>query len=745
MNPKLQTPGVVSRTVKSCLGMALFLSMHQFAFSEDALPDIGLGHDEELTEAFLANGVEQAGSLYRPRDYYIDDLAEALDYDPDKAFVFLRDEVGFDLYKGMLRGAGGTLAAGSGNAVDRALLLAELLEVMGYEVRFAYADLETETARKLLVNQRAMSPRHEVNPVFPSGAIARIEARWRRNDAWLREGLADTPLDSAANASLSEDLKQHVWVQARLSGNRWTDLDPSLADAQPGEALVEPRQFSLSTDTLDAHRVSLSVVAEESGSGGFNETPLLETEGRAVELQQTPIFVAFAKTNPTMGGVLASKLQGEFMMKPLLILGSDTLSGKSIPGSGLFAHSAEDSAVSEFFSDNSAGATALYLDITLHAPTGERLTRRRVLFDRVPPRLRAKGGPVDAKSLVPLPLLNDVPMVFHDVHQIMISTGGLNRHLAMVDLDQALGMSAASFGSDEPPSAGSLADALLPFAATNFAWLAGVEQVQSSMRQKENVRWFMERPHVYLRSVLQRPTPDGLMIGQVIDLLHDDVGVFSPSTDGPSRALQRVSYGALMAAVEAVTGEMTSAMTPGGGGETLSASMLTRFSPYRMQRQSLSEPGWYSAALADDLRNDLLVVTAGDLEEHRSWWSIDPRTGATRSRGFGGVGYTLLPRWFRLRLTSLSNNVYRINAAELNRWALETSRKTRLATPKQPTNYKGIFKSRAGRSAADEYLTTVDIGLTLATTVGEGLALAIGFQLLLITGMVTYGVVAGVY
>ena len=77
-------------------------------------------------------------------------LAEALRYDPQAAFAFVRDSIAFDPYPGVLRGAAGTLAARAGNAYDRALLLGALLDAMNVPHRFAFAALSDEAAAAVL-------------------------------------------------------------------------------------------------------------------------------------------------------------------------------------------------------------------------------------------------------------------------------------------------------------------------------------------------------------------------------------------------------------------------------------------------------------------------------------------------------------------------------------------------------------------------------------------------------------------
>jgi transglutaminase-like putative cysteine protease len=53
----------------------------------------------------------------------IEDVAARLGYDPDALFAFVRDEIHYEAYAGVLRGAKGTLWARAGNAADQAVLL----------------------------------------------------------------------------------------------------------------------------------------------------------------------------------------------------------------------------------------------------------------------------------------------------------------------------------------------------------------------------------------------------------------------------------------------------------------------------------------------------------------------------------------------------------------------------------------------------------------------------------------------
>jgi hypothetical protein len=67
--------------------------------------------------------------------------------DPQKSLEFIRTEIGWLPYRGVLRGAWGALQSRSGNSLDRSLLLAELVRGKN-KVRFARATLGANKREK---------------------------------------------------------------------------------------------------------------------------------------------------------------------------------------------------------------------------------------------------------------------------------------------------------------------------------------------------------------------------------------------------------------------------------------------------------------------------------------------------------------------------------------------------------------------------------------------------------------------
>jgi len=85
-------------------------------------------------------------------DQFIIDKAQELNNDANEIFAFVRDKIGYESYKGSLRGARGTLWSQAGNALDQASLLIALLRVSGIPAHYAQGTLSDPLAQQLILS-----------------------------------------------------------------------------------------------------------------------------------------------------------------------------------------------------------------------------------------------------------------------------------------------------------------------------------------------------------------------------------------------------------------------------------------------------------------------------------------------------------------------------------------------------------------------------------------------------------------
>jgi transglutaminase-like putative cysteine protease len=216
-----------------------------------------------------------------------------LGHDVAKLFAFVRDQVTYEPYSGVLRGARGALASRSANAIDKSLLLKGLLESSGYSCRIVTATLDEASAQKLV--RQFLSGNPLAGPLgeyliqsdspealrefsqktgLDEGKIAQFAADAQKQAALFQQQ-ADARSDDAAaylqqqaqrnNLKLGQDVqtwekqlvaraRHHAWVQVQLKDGQWTDLDASFADAQEGKVYAkvdeQPRDLSKERHTV---------------------------------------------------------------------------------------------------------------------------------------------------------------------------------------------------------------------------------------------------------------------------------------------------------------------------------------------------------------------------------------------------------------------------------------------------------------------------------------------------------------
>jgi hypothetical protein len=263
--------------------------------------------------------------------FEIDALSQRLGLDPATIFRFVRDEVRYEPYYGVLRGALGTLISHAGNSLDRSLLLAALLQKAGFEVEILRGTLDHDAAQALVTRvwepvhplPSAVPPLEALAPELgkalglePAKSLAVAEHMRSQNDAATKElttyvnGETDTLLRelTAAGATpglvtpndeLIAEAREHYWVHYRQTAREWTDLDPAFANSELGKSTT-PAEGHFSPGEIPEdryHHLRLTVTLRTGQTQGDHDTSMadsvmLDKDLRVADQQGADIILA---------------------------------------------------------------------------------------------------------------------------------------------------------------------------------------------------------------------------------------------------------------------------------------------------------------------------------------------------------------------------------------------------------------------------------------------------------------------
>jgi hypothetical protein len=186
------------------------------------------------------------------------------------AFSQVRDSYKLEVYPGCLKGPEGVRRDGSGSSLDRALLLSDMLERLGYKPRLANGRLSG------VALDRVAALAFGAGPVGES-AIEPV-------------GLYSFPQHGE---EIIETLRNHYWVQIE-GGEGWIDLDPTLPDSLPGQSLASMRKFYEKLPGFLHQRLEISVFCEFRIGTYQAQTRLLFFSGYTQDLLNEPVILLFA-------------------------------------------------------------------------------------------------------------------------------------------------------------------------------------------------------------------------------------------------------------------------------------------------------------------------------------------------------------------------------------------------------------------------------------------------------------------
>ncbi len=594
--------------------------------------------DELPTLSQIRDDTWAQAELLPESEWSIAALAEALHYDPQAAFAFVRDSIAFDPYAGVLRGAQGTLAARAGNSYDRALLLGALLDAMSVPYRFAFADLSDEDAAAVLA-------RASQSPTAPLGMAgialtttidaAALDQRARRDYARLLtalDGAIDgTPSDVPEQAL--EAVRHHAWIESAF-GSEWQDLDPTFEDAVAGSTLAPAASTADSMPMAAMQNVDLRMIAESLSNGVLSEQVVLERRFDAATAASSTVYLYFQPDATGLGATITDVLSGDVSWVPVLMVDSVTQTGSAFHvggrGSDVFGTATD-----------APELASLRLEVETSGPGLPPTMGERILLDRVPDELRG-AETIDVAQLWPLPEDDAGPFVMGQFHHLMVSTGGVDRR------DHALQRSASAdfIGRlqerEDLWDAYALPDLLWPAAAADEALVVASETALVPALEADGVfRAFVARPRATL-TTLGRDSVDAGAMAFATDLMIDDVALLPKGQAMPGEAARRqLWYGTLETALETqFTIGHAALLDPtnriSSGASLADGGALTLLRP----EDASTVPVGSSPVLRSALEGGSLVVTSGDPAASKAWWTIDPSTGETRSildPGLGGI------------------------------------------------------------------------------------------------------------
>ena len=622
------------------------------------------------------------------------DLAFDLAFEtPETIAAWVRDEIAYEPYRGLLRGPDGTLQAGAGNALDQAVLLARLLNDAGYSARIARATLPEAAAADLVATMTDRAPAEVSDPareeeVYDAlgatpDAVEALAADALATEAALRDRASDTTrwldglLAGAGIEVRSDDLadaldeaRDYAWVEYRLAdADPWARAHPVAPEGAGWTEGLEATEILEGDVPADLqHRFRFRAVIErrlgdelevEPVMGAW-ERPVANMNGVALTYSSTPD--GFMQDGVLQGTVQEAQEATEFVV-PIL-------NGTLAPGGQVFdllgntvdPAAAASSAAGVFQSvggmfgeatsalsgqEDAVALTAHWLEFTLIAPGGEETTHRRMIVDRIGAERRRTG---DVSG--PLKPMTDAEIYerMQATHTFMLSPGRYSRgyveeralealELTTDYLEQlAVARVEGATSVAEPP-------ADLGTAPTAVALLNLFRTFDGRAAAAQNVRTYRPAPALVVH------TASWTQPGTRADIVHNPrrsfataPGAAAPSPDPTTTLASGVWETTVERLLLAGADEVydTHAFFERVREEAVPVEVLPPGDTSALEAIAL--PPESREAMRRDLERGYAVVTAQAMPASASvpaWWRVDPATGETLGRGADGRGNSM--------------------------------------------------------------------------------------------------------
>ncbi len=597
--------------------------------------------------------------------------------------------VRFEPYRGLLRGARGTLASGAGNALDQAVLTAVLLGDAGYDVEVRTARLDADAVALVWERIGAGGPAaaaadavavgaDDLRPTWTDepGAFDEVAALVERRGDEIDQDVAAVErllidaveLTGGLESEIADAVGSYAWVAYRLGASEpWTEAHPVFG-GDPPAALVGLEPDAVLTGEVPVemqHRVRVQAFLERSLGGELSESPVMDPwERPAANLFGVPI----AYTNAADGAgrveegsdaeavraatnLFFPMLEGQLPNGALAF----TLQGATVPPDAAASPFAALFATTSRALGNAAGAlgalggsedaadpaaavalTGFGFEFTLIEPGGVETTHRRMVVDRIG---------VDARAAGEARLNPDVTEA--DVFAALTAT-----HTIVVDPGRYAYDYVVARGVDHLLQ-------LRPYLETVLEALAGdgaVPGYPAELRRLEEpvgplllvsaltgaplgADVLSYRPASGLVVITASPASDR----SEVDVVANPRWSLSLGADGPRPNASASRFAGIWETRTEALGfgeDEGNVVIPAFA--TLAAAGAARVvltAADAAQVAALPYPSETRAAMLEDLERGYVVVAVGEPQAGTpGWWRVDPTTGVTLGRGGDGRG-----------------------------------------------------------------------------------------------------------
>ncbi len=564
-------------------------------------------------------------------------FAAGLGKDPTKIFEYVRDQIAYEPYAGVLRGPRGTLLAMAGNSVDRAVLLGALLKGSGHSVRYAHGTLPDSLAERLVNSlwaerrwvEATVSASGTPSPTlksFSDRVVASVQADHAMLHGMLKSaGVPQRAEPMVTTQKLLSEARDHYWIEWLHDGT-WTAMDPSFATAVPGETFAKATEtFEILPESID-HRVEIKVRVEENAGERPSSREVLRYTARTADLSGDDLLLVHSPVDP--------RNQGNAQVRPSFIVHGKRVDGDQfwlkegrLPAGGGLADAlgAGDGSVEVPL------ATAEFIEIDFIAPGGKKTTEIRELFDHVGGARRVRDQALDPAELAEAAAL-DADKFVSTVYDLFVTTGAIdlvhaNRLVepapttdsAHFDVGACLRRMNIAFTTTSDLLTSRVAKAGGPVARSYLD--SPRVQIAELSATKETLRFGFDLRRDVARTVVTGAGPDvafatqvwrGVVDGTLERYLAD---LFAGSTDGKALYGTTLSTSSLFDSARASNNPAVllaqNGMKPGS---SLSADTQARIDE--------------SIAAGNVLIAPKLPVTIGGAQRY-AWWQVDPRSGET--------------------------------------------------------------------------------------------------------------------